>query len=305
MDMKIRKNAAHESPHPEPLVRIKEGIHRRDYPLSSRGSGAAGRFQLENEIVCVDGRRRRLPSGTERFSFSLRNRSASSIRLTRFFLPLTEGLEGFLSGRRPENLGFLSNGYQSWSAARSFRLTERPFRSLLRMVSTISGNMANLPSNRIGDFSGEMFALIADNTTRQGICIGQRPPFDQFLYIRCVVSTLATEESHFELIYDFGRQTLEPGQSIELDSFDLSFGDSLDLLRGYFSGIPPRRHTQPEIQALTGWSSWYYFYNRIGVGDLRRNLEPYQRGPAASTGFPDRRRLPEPCRRLADSRGGL
>ena len=264
------KNPADE-PHLSPLVRLKEGVHRRDYPLRDLNYRAGGRINLRNELIEIDGNLAEREAGEHRLTLRLTNRSDSSLRLARLFLPLSEGLEEFMQGRKRENIAFLSNGYQSWSASRSYRLNERPFRSWLRIVSTISGNTANLPSNKMGDFSGEMFALIADTAADEAILIGQGFPFDQFLYIRTVVSDWTAPTSHFEIIYDFGRQTLAPDQEIVLDEILIRRG-KIDLLQQEYLATLTSDFSLSPPAALNGWSSWYFYFNRLGPDTLRKNL---------------------------------
>ena len=268
--MRSRIDTHPEEPHLDPLIRLKEGIQRRDIPLQEEEGAGEGITVLRNRYVEIIVRRTPLRSGARSLLLTLKNRSARSIRLTRLFLPLTDGLEEFLSGRNPGRLGFFSNGHQSWSHSRSYRLDERPFRSWLRTASIISGNLANLPSNRTGDFSSEMFALLADNDTREGICIGQLPPLNQFFYIRCVVAGMTPESSHFELIWDFGRRSVEPGDTVELSGVLLAEGSIESLTGDYLAELGGR--SASSRQPLTGWSSWYYFFNRLDPEDLRANL---------------------------------
>lgn len=268
--MRSRIDTAPEAPHLDPLIRIKEGIRRRDLPLEEESLPGRDSILLRNSTVVVRIERESRPDGSRILRLNLENCTSSSIRLTRLFLPLSDGLEGFLAGRDPETIGFLANGHQSWSRSRSFRLSERPFRSWLRIASIISGNLANLPSNRTGDFSSEMFAILADNTRNEGVCIGQLPPLDQFLYIRCVAAHLGPESSHFELIWDFGRSSIPPGASIKLSGVRFSEGPVGELADNYLQQLEGRKNGGRE--PITGWSSWYYYFNKLTSAGLRANL---------------------------------
>ncbi len=272
--MRSRIDTSPEAPHLDPLMRIKEGIRRKDLILEEQPLPGSNSIRLQNSIAAVTINRESRSDGSRSLSLSLTNLSTKSIRLTRLFLPLSDGLEEFLSGRDPEDIGFFTNGHQSWSRARSFRLSDRPFRSWLRIASIISGNLANLPSNRTGDFSSEMYALMADKRSNEGVCIGQLPPLDQFLYIRCVVAELSPESSHFELIWDFGRRNIPPGATVELSGVHFSEGAVGELAGAYLEQLQGRNVRSRN--AITGWSSWYYYFNRLTPEGLRKNLARLQ-----------------------------
>lgn len=268
--MRSRIDTSPEAPHLSPLIRIKEGILRRDLPLEEEETDKGG-LLLRNELVTVAVDRDQPSEKSRLLKLHLRNRSSRSIRLTRLFLPLRDGLEDFLRGRNPEQIGFFSNGHQSWSHSRSYRLSERPFRSWLRMASIISGNLANLPSNKNGDFSSEIYAVLADTETGEGICIGQLPPLDQFLYIRSVLAGFTPEQSHFELIWDFGRLAVAPGEKIELSGVLFTEGEAGEATNRYLEYLPGRKTNSPTT--LSGWSSWYFYFNKLTPSGLRDNLQ--------------------------------
>ncbi len=205
-------------------------------------------------------------------SLELTNTSEESIRLARLIFPTENGLDSFLSGFRPDDISFLRNGYQSWSTARSYRLRDKPLRPWLSLVSLASSNMANLPSNTPGMLSSEMFSVITDLASGDTFLVGQTAPFDQFIYIRMNVRTSASKASTFEIVFDFGRKLVRAGETIRLDGILMAKGSSTALQSLYFDYV--RRTTGLRLPArnLTGWSSWYFYYNKISADEILKNL---------------------------------
>ena len=131
--------------------------------------------------------------------------------------------------------------------------------------------MANLPSNTPGDLSSEMYSVITDLVDGRSMLVGQEPPFNQFFYIRLIVRRHGGG-SFFELTYDFGRQMIEPGESLALDGIVFLFGSRPEVEQSYFQGIGERIRYKPPLRNHRGWSSWYQYHNKIDPDVLYRNL---------------------------------
>ncbi|MBL8968216.1 MAG: alpha-galactosidase [Spirochaetaceae bacterium] len=257
---------------PRARIELKRGIERRSYHLETiRGPDDDGdSVHYGNGIVEVKGRREEIDGGS-RYTLRLTNVSRSSIRLTRLRFPAEGGLGPFLEGCDPRRISFLRNGYQSWSTARSYRVTEKPLRPRLGLVSLVTSNMANLPSNTPGLLSSEMYSIVQDLEAGQSWLVGQLPPFDQFFYVILNVTDRG-RGSYVELIYDFGRQMLEAGEGIELDGMVFLSGARPEVEQAYFNGIRDQLGYAPPARNLRGWCSWYQYYDRITPEILYRNL---------------------------------
>jgi alpha-galactosidase len=133
--------------------------------------------------------------------------------------------------------------------------------------------MANLPSNTRGILSSEMYTLICDMKKDEDFLVGQAPPFDQFFYIRLNLFEDPSKMNHFELVYDFGRKLIPPGESIDLDGILMAKGDFIPLQDDYFSYVREKMRLKIPKKNITGWSSWYYYYNKISSKEILKNLE--------------------------------
>lgn len=255
---------------PRASVELKAGIERCIFPLRAK-DGGEDEIHYCNDIVEIKGRREAFDNGS-RYTIKLRNLSTKSIRITRLKFPAEGGLGRFLDGFTPSRIAFLRNGYQSWSTTRSYRISEKPLRPRLGLVSLVTSNMANLPSNTPGDLSSEMYSVITDLTDGRSMLVGQEPPFDQFFYIRLNVARRGGG-SVFEIVYDFGRQMVIPGEELALDGIVFLSGSRPEVEQSYFHGIMERTGYKPPPRNLRGWCSWYQYHNKIVPDVLYKNID--------------------------------
>lgn len=200
--------------------------------------------------------------------------------------------------RRVRDRRFYKNGYQSWSESRAFSGRESEMRSWLTTMNELQDNPHNLPPHhggrRRGKFRSDFFALVG---VRGGATLlaGQAEDFNQFFYIRSRLNRIR-KAPYLELIYDFGGQELPRHASFRLDPVILLSGDYPEALQErLFEEIRSRLlrkrqqwslagRERPQVTDaerllnppgetfITGWGSWYYYYTRVGMDDLRRNL---------------------------------
>jgi len=255
---------------PKARVELKFGIERRHFILEA-GEDPGGGIRYANELLELVVRRRELPDGWG-YSLRLRSLTTKSIRLTRLRLPIEGGLSAFLGDYDSRQVSFLRNGYQSWSTVRSYRISDRPLRPRLGLVSLATSNMANLPSNIPGMLSSEMYSIITDLRTGNSLLVGQTPPFDQFFYINLNIER-GSGRSFFELTWDFGRQMVEPHRAFDLDGIVFIEGTRPEVEQSYFHGIRESTGYVPPEKNLRGWCSWYQYYDRITPEIMYRNIK--------------------------------
>ncbi|HET7839445.1 MAG TPA: glycoside hydrolase family 36 protein [Rectinemataceae bacterium] len=271
--MDYAKDGALARMFPKASVELKFGIERRSFPLVAEDSSDGG-ILYRNEWIELRGEMQSLPDGS-RYRLHLRSLSRKSIRITRLRFPAEGGIGPFLEGFHPTRVAFLRNGYQSWSTARSYRISEKPLRPRLGLVSLATSNMANLPSNTAGELSSERYSVITDLTDGSSMLVGQEPPFDQFFYIALNVDKRGG--SFFELSYDFGRQMMNPGERLDLDGIVFLYGTRPKVEQSYFHMIREETGYKAPTSNLRGWCSWYQYYDRITPDILYRNLEALKR----------------------------
>ena len=233
--------------------------------------GDDGESGYANELVRLAIRRAEL-DGASRYTLVLKNLQARSLQLARLRFPGWRGLDELLADCPADRLAFLRNGHQSWSTARSYRMNEKPLLPRLKLVSLATSNLANLPSNTPGRLSSELYTLLTNLDTDQSILIGQGWPFNQFLYLFLNVFPGQAGKSYFELVYDFGRALIGPGQKLVLDELYFMAGPAHRIQTRYFEllkeGLAPRR----PFKRGFGWCSWYQYYDRIDPELLYKNL---------------------------------
>ncbi|HBD95502.1 MAG: hypothetical protein A2015_08030 [Spirochaetes bacterium GWF1_31_7] len=256
-----------------PKIELKFGIVRKKIPLTKQFISGRGNLYYVNNYVELKGKWDNSPGFGSSLSLRLKNISKTTIRLTRLFFPAENGIDYFLSDFKPGSISFLRNGYQSWSTTRSYRLSEKPLRPWLSLVSLTSSNMANLPSNIPGVFSSEMYSLISNIHTDESFIVGQLSPFNQFLYIKLLLNKNEKKKSHFEVVYDFGRKMLLPGESIELDGILLAKGETTELQNQYFNYIQKKENIKILQPNIKGWSSWYIYFNKVTPEKVMSNVD--------------------------------
>lgn len=254
-----------------PTIELKFGTDRMRFPLEAQATPARKDMSFRNEHVSLAGVWKNLDASVSTLSLSLTNISKKSLRITRLVFPADNGIDNFLKNFSPKTISFLRNGYQSWSTARSYGITDRPLRPWLHIVSSISGNTSNLPSHTLGIFSSEMYSIISDSANDEAFLVGQAGKFDQLFYIKLHLYP-RTKKSHFEVIFDFGRKMIAPGETIALDEIVLAKGEKVTLQQKYFDHIKQSTGFKPPRKSYTGWSSWYYYFNNITPEIIYKNL---------------------------------
>ncbi|MBN2510364.1 MAG: alpha-galactosidase [Spirochaetales bacterium] len=255
-----------------PVVQLKYGILRRQYPLQLVGSARRNRFVYRNDFVELSGSWKEIDDRSCTLSLELTNLHDLSIRITRLTFPAQNGLEKFIQGIPSRDVAFLRNGYQSWSTARSYRPKEKPLRPWLQIVSQFSSNMANLPSNIPGIFSSEMYTVISDRNGRDAFLVGQSAGFKQFFYIDFHLHQKKHQSSFFKLTFDFGRQLIKPGSTVKLDPIIFSRGDITSIQDQYFDHIARGIRYKAPKTPLRGYGTWYYYYEHIHPDQILANL---------------------------------
>lgn len=256
-----------------PSVQLKFGIKRKVFPLTKKFSSDRSKLTYVNQYVELTGKWDNSPAFGSRLSLKIKNTSKELIKICRLVFPTENGLDDFLSTFKYKDISFFRNGYQSWSTTRSYRLIDKPLRPWLQIVSLTSSNMSNLPSNTPGNLSSEMYSVITNTENNESFLVGQSSPFSYLFYIRMISYMMDRKKSHFELVFDFGRKMLGPGKSITLDPIVMGKGETINLQRAYFDYVGNKVKTRKFKQNLKGWSTWYYYFDKISPGVIYENVE--------------------------------
>lgn len=202
------------------------------------------------------------------------NHNAKSIQLSRMELLNLEGSVGkrayFPLAERSADLGFLTNGWQSWSPTQWYRGDQKMQISRLGVFQhpMIYNPGTPLP-RQAGTFSSDMFAVIGDLSARTGFLVG-------FL----------SQKNHFGSIYaDLNRNivrmwangdeaVLNHACAIATDwaVFTPTLLDHRDPLEVYFEAVARENHARSRMRTPVGWCSWYHFYTAVTAQDVEKNL---------------------------------
>lgn len=174
----------------------------------------------------------------------------------------------------PDDLAFFSNGWQSWSYTGAYTSTDR-FRHT--RLSTLHRPMvlnAGTPvPNQAGHFSSELFGVLGSRSTRRGWLAG-------FLSQRQHFGSLEAHLDHAPVtlrLWANGDSTrLDPGASMETDwacFFPVQLDDP-DPLGAYAQAVAlTHGFSGSEDSPLSGWCSWYHYYQKIQVPDVLENIQ--------------------------------
>lgn len=202
------------------------------------------------------------------------NHSNKSVQLNRIIL-LDE--EGMRTGRQPArkigkpgDLGFFSNGWQSWSPSRWYSGDEKMTIShLYGMQRPMIYNPGTpLPAKR-GVFSSDMFAVVGDRINRTGYLLGFLAQKNHF---GSILADLNTGAVSMWANGDYAR--LDPGKSMETDwaVFTPVLLDHRSPLEVYFEAVGRENHARVPAATPVGWCSWYHFYTGVTAKNIQENL---------------------------------
>jgi alpha-galactosidase len=204
------------------------------------------------------------------------NRGISAVNFERVGLLEVNQVDGgsvrFSNATTPDELGFYSNGWQSWSPSGWYGASER-------MRISKQGGLQHpmiynpgtpLPCKR-GQFSSDMFAVIGDRKARSGFVIGFLSQVEQFGSIYADFNT----PSRLEMWANCDDVRLDAGKTITTDwaVFNPILLDHRDPLDKYLEAAARQNDVSVPAESPVGWCSWYHFYTNLSEQDVRNNLQ--------------------------------
>ncbi len=242
--------------------------YREPIEFALGSAGAQGdKAIVTMESTCVSVRLAFDVHGQVRITGTLRNHSAEDLALDRLALT-TEVRLGSGTGRH----SFFKNGYQSWSETRSFCAQDRELVPLLHTMTVLQDNPRNLSSQKRGEFTSDMFAVLGNLEKKLFLLLGQAGGFRQFIYIKTTLAADESVASRLELQFDFVGQVLPAGGQVDLDAVVIIADDHANRIQDrYFDLIQIDGDSSRDLP--TGWCSWYYYYAKVSERDVRENLD--------------------------------
>ncbi|MFO7623310.1 MAG: alpha-galactosidase [Anaerolineales bacterium] len=199
------------------------------------------------------------------------------------------------------NLGFFSNGWQSWNYTGVYGFSERyrrtrfgPFTSPMRV------NSGTPHHKRPNLFGSDMFAVLGDRSNRRAILTGFLSQTEQFGSIEALLDPFSPA---LRVWANADGVRLDPGSSMATDWLCVHFLhlDAPDPLGPYLDAVVRQNNISfhsfraiPDPSTIgaasqqaekrdikldeipTGWCSWYHYFQRVSAQDIRENLAAAQ-----------------------------
>lgn len=172
----------------------------------------------------------------------------------------------------PLNLAFFSNGWQSWSRSGSYRATDQYLQTQLGLLRKPLVKNARTPNpRRSGMFASDMFAILGDHVSRNGILCGFLSQKNHFGSLEAWLGGISPA---LKLWANGDGARLDPGSQVETDWACLQFLhlDSPDPMAPYLEAVMREHDLTHEmysnIAPPTGWCSWYQFMSEDYIGNL-------------------------------------
>jgi len=172
----------------------------------------------------------------------------------------------------PLNLAFFSNGWQSWSRSGSYHATDQYLQTHLGFLRSPLVKNHNTPNpRRSGMFASDMYAVLGDDISRNGILCGF---LSQQSHFGSLEAWLGGSSPALKMWANGDGARLDPGNRTETDWACIQFLhlDHPDPMAPYLEAVM-REHslaqeTYSGTNPPTGWCSWYQFMGEDYIGDL-------------------------------------
>ncbi len=185
--------------------------------------------------------------------------------------PQTGGKISWPQARTQKELGFYSNGWQSWSSSRWYAAEGKMVTSRLGGLQLpMTKNPGTPLPKQKGVFSSDLFAVLGDRSARSGFLLGSLSQLNHF------TSIVTDFNTGFVRMYANGDHALlNSGGRMETDwaVFNPLLLDHRDPLDKYLEAVARQNHIRVPAESPAGWCSWYHFYTKISEPIIQQNLK--------------------------------
>ena len=235
--------------------------------IDNQGSQPINVENLELLSAGFTHRGRKGPSGQINFPISSRSSSPNH--------------PGARRSSHPINLAFFSNGWQSWSRSGSYGATDKYLQTHLGFLRAPLVKNPQTPNpRRSGMFASDMYGVIGDHSSRNGILFGF---LSQKNHFGSLEAWLGGSSPALKMWANGDSARLDPGSRMETDWACLHFLhlDNPDPMAPYLEAVMREHNLTQEMYldtpAPTGWCSWYQFMSEDYIGrltakDIQENL---------------------------------
>lgn len=182
------------------------------------------------------------------------------------------GKVNYAEATKPSELGFYSNGWQSWSPSGWYPADGKMNISKLGPLQQpmIYNPGTPLPKKK-GQFSSDMFAVVGDRKARTGFVVGFLSQKEQFGSIAADFQRpgwLAMWANCDEVRLDSGKKI-----STDWAVFNPILLDHRAPLDKYLESVARENNVSVPAESPVGWCSWYHFYTHLSEKDVQANLK--------------------------------
>ncbi len=175
------------------------------------------------------------------------------------------------------DLAFFSNGWQSWSYTGAYGAQDRYQRTRLSLLHAPMQANAGTPQPRQrGHFASDMFGVLGSRSSRRAWLAGFLSQMQQFGSLE---ACLKDTPPGLRLWANADNTRQDPGMSMETDwacLFPIHI-DEPDPLGAYVHAVAlAHGYPGPAHSPLSGWCSWYHYYQKVQEGDVLENLHTAQ-----------------------------
>jgi len=178
----------------------------------------------------------------------------------------------FSQAKRTSEMGFFSNGWQSWSPTQWYPADEEMQVSKLGRLQLPMIKYAGTPlTRRKSFFSSDFFAALGDRKARNGFVVGFLSQKEQFGSITCHFGRSITLS-----MWANGDETrLDPGRTFTTDwaVFNPIQLDHRDPMGKYIEAVARENEVKLPSDVPVGWCSWYQFYAKVAAEDIEKNMQ--------------------------------
>lgn len=173
----------------------------------------------------------------------------------------------------PSPLMFFSNGWQSWSFAGTLTADRtQPFTNFGLAQGPANHNPSTPTSEAKGQFSGDMFGVLACSSRRAAVVAGFISQREQFGSVDVVTKP---DSPSLRLRAQCDGVTVPPGGEFQTDwaGVQLLADYGLDPLADYADAVARENNARVPAETPVGWCSWYHYFDKVTEDDLRSNLD--------------------------------
>lgn len=209
------------------------------------------------------------------WKLSVTNQGSDPVEIERIVMLDVDGKSGRVSvpkARRQAEMGFFSNGWQSWSASQWYAGDGKMHNSMLGAFQLPMIKNAGTPKvKKWGEFSSDFFAVIGDQVNRTGAVIGFLSQKEHFGSIYANLNRKPRL-----LMWANGDQTLlNPGGMMQTDwaVYNPVLLDHRDPLDKFTEAAARENQVHLPDEVPVGWCSWYHYYTKVTSRDVQQNLQ--------------------------------